>query len=193
MPLQRSAFLGPGDEPPRPHGNCYWLVPGRLLAGQHPGGRGATDVAGTVAALLASGIRQTLDLTSPGEGLTNYQAQIEQQAAAKGWQARVLRAPVADYAVPDARRMRWVLDHLHGALEDGPPLYLHCHGGIGRTGTAIGCLLVEQGFTGDDALALIAQKWRVMEKRRRAPESPETEAQRDYIRHWQPGAGAGAA
>ncbi|OYU90308.1 MAG: phosphatase [Burkholderiales bacterium PBB5] len=191
MPLERSAFLGPGDDAPRPHDNCYWLVPGRLLAGQHPGGRGATDVAGNVAALLASGIRQTPDLTSPGEGVTDYQALIEQQAAARGWQVRVLRAPVTDYGLPDAGRMRWVLDQLHSALEGGPPLYLHCHGGIGRTGTAIGCLLVEQGFSGDEALALIACKWQVMEKRHRAPESPETDAQRDFIRHWQPGAGAG--
>ena len=191
MPLECSAFLGPGDDAPRPHDNCYWLVPGRLLAGQHPGGRGVTDVAGNVAALLASGIRQTLDLTSPGEGVTDYQLLIEQQAAAQGWQARVLRAPVADYGLPDVRRMRWVLDHLQAALDGGPPLYLHCHGGIGRTGTAIGCLLVEHSFSGDEALALIAHKWQVMEKRHRAPESPETDAQRDFIRRWQPGAGAG--
>ena len=191
MPLERSAFLGPGDEAPRPHHNCYWLVPGRLLAGQHPGGRGASDVAGNVAALLASGIRQTLDLTSPGEGLTDYEPLMVQQAVALGASAQVHRAPVADFSIPDARRMRWVLDHLHAALDGGPPLYLHCHGGIGRTGTAIGCLLVEQGFTGDDALALIAHKWQVMEKRHRAPESPETDAQRDFIRDWKPGAGAG--
>jgi len=191
MPLARSAFLGPGDDAPRPHDNCYWLVPGRLLAGQHPGGRGATDVAGTVAALLAAGVRQTLDLTSPGEGLADYAPLLTQQAAAQGWQAQVHRAPVADFSVPDARRMRWVLDHLQAALDGAAPLYLHCHGGIGRTGTAIGCLLVEQGFSGDEALALIAHKWQVMEKRQRAPESPETEAQRQFIRRWVPGAGAG--
>ena len=32
-----------------------------------------------------------------------------------------------------------------------------CGGGIGRTGTALGCWLVGQGLSGSDALALIAR------------------------------------
>ena len=33
--------MAAGDAQPRPHGNTYWLLPGRVLAGEHPGAAGA--------------------------------------------------------------------------------------------------------------------------------------------------------
>ncbi len=35
--IGRTAFDTPGDVLARPHANCYWLVPGLVLAGEHPG------------------------------------------------------------------------------------------------------------------------------------------------------------
>ena len=169
-------------------------MPGRLLAGQHPGAGGPGDVGATVAALLAAGIRQTLDLTEQREGLPDYGTALARAAAALGGAGSRTAVPIADFSVPEPAMMRRVLAILDGVLNDpaAPPLYLHCHGGIGRTGTVVGCLLVAHGFTPDEALALIARKWQVMAKRHLAPESPETEAQRAFIRAWPP-AGLGNA
>jgi len=184
--LSRAAFSGPGDELPRPHDNCYWLVPGRLLAGQHPGAGGLGEMALSVAALLDAGIRQTLDLTEHRENLPGYGPAFNTAATALGLAVQRQAVPIADFSVPELATMQRILAILNGVLSDpaAPPLYLHCHGGIGRTGTVVGCLLVARGFTPDEALALIGRKWQVMAKRHRSPESPETEAQRDFIRAW---------
>ena len=193
--LSRAAFSGPGDQLPRPHDNCYWLVPGRLLAGQHPGAGGLGEVGPTVAALLRTGIGQTLDLTEHRERLPDYGPAFDTGAAALGLLVRRLVVPIPDFSVPNPATMRRILAVLNAVLHDtiAPPLYLHCHGGIGRTGTVVGCLLVDRGFTPDEALALIARKWQVMAKRPLAPESPETEAQRAFIRAWPPGGRGDAA
>jgi protein-tyrosine phosphatase len=66
-------------------------------------------------------------------------------------------------------------------------VYLHCQGGVGRTGTVVGCLLVEAGYTPDEARDLLARKWQVVAQRARAPESPETAEQRAFIARWRRG------
>ena len=186
-------FGSPGDAWPRPHDNCYWLLPGTLLAGQHPcaawAGQPGAAAGGVIKAMLDAGIRQWLDLTQAFEHLPDYRTALADSAAQRKLQVQVHRWPITDYAVPGVARMRAILDTLHAALQAGQPLYLHCHGGIGRTGTVVGCLLVEHGHTPDQALALLARKWQVMAKREHAPRSPETDEQRDFIRNWVPGAG----
>ena len=182
--MLRRAFEGPGDEAPRPHDNCYWLLPGRLLAGEYPGAADVTLTERRLNALLDVGVRQVLNLTEATEPLPDYRAVIERASTARGLSIDLVREPIVDYGLPDAATMRRILLTLSAAMDAARPLYLHCHGGIGRTGTVVGCLLVQHGFTGEEALALIARKWQVMAKRDRAPESPETDAQRNFIRHW---------
>ena len=53
------------DPPPLP--NCYWALPGELLAGEHPGGGSAAETRERVQRLLAAGIECFVDLTFPGE------------------------------------------------------------------------------------------------------------------------------
>ena len=184
-----SAFEAPGDAWPRPHANCYWVLPGALLAGQHPGSFDPAAQQAAVGALLDAGIRQWLDLTTDDEPLPDYRAALAGCAEARSLHVQVQQLPIIDFSVPKPALMRRILDTLHAALQARQPIYLHCHGGVGRTGTVVGCCLVEHGYTPEQALALLARKWQVMEKRVRAPAPPETDEQRDFILNWMPGAG----
>ena len=52
--------------------------------------------------------------------------------------------------------MRAILDLIESAIDAGAPVYVHCWGGIGRTGTVVCCWLVERGLSGEQALVEIA-------------------------------------
>jgi hypothetical protein len=184
LAIERHVFDTPGDSIARPHANCYWLIPGRLLAGEHPGAIVAAEGIARIDALLDTGVRQFIDLTAEHEGLAPYVPMLRERAAAQGVRVAHRRYAIADFGVPPAALMRATLDAIYGAIAAEEPLYLHCWGGVGRTGTVVGCLLREQGFDAVDALAVIGRKWRVMEKRTRHPNSPETSGQVTFIERW---------
>jgi protein-tyrosine phosphatase len=143
-----------------------------LLAGEYP--------AAHLSVMQTTSISDFIDLTTADEGLPAYS---ERLAADQRWQ----RFGIADYSVPSAVQMQQILDAVGQAIMSGGQVYLHCHGGVGRTGTVAGCLLVAQGFPAHQALELIARKWQVMAKSAHSPISPETDEQRDFIRQWPSG------
>ncbi len=182
--IERALLDAPGDALPRPHANCYWLIPEVLLAGEHPGAKFRSDCIVRIDALLDSGVRQFVDLTDFLEGPGPYVPILRERAWSRQLQVAHHRFAIPDFDVPTAATMRAALDAIYGALEAGEPAYLHCWGGVGRTGTVVGCLLREQGLTGAEALDLIERKWSVMEKRMRHPRSPETPEQVAFIERW---------
>ena len=82
---------------------------------------------------------------------------------------------IPDRACPSRETMTRILDRIDELLDAGEVVYVHCLGGIGRTGTVVGCWLVRHGMSGDAALATV-------ERLRGAP--PETPEQRRLVRDW---------
>lgn len=162
----------------RPHENCYWVEPGRLLAGEYPGSCEVVSARVKLGKILDAGVTHFLDLTEARDGLMPYHDLLPQRSF--GYQ----RLSIRDMDVPDEASMRRILAHLHERLQAGDCVYVHCWGGIGRTGTVIGCYLVEQGLSGPQALDKIAAAWRSVAKRTRFPTSPQTDAQLDFVRRW---------
>lgn len=168
----------------RPHGNCYWVRPGLLLAGEYPSARDERPARQRLGRLLDSGIASFMDLTEPHE-LPAYRPWLQAEAELRGLSPGYRRLAIRDRDVPASpEHMRAVLDHLDAELAARQPVYLHCWGGVGRTGTVVGCWLVRHGASGEEALATLAEWWRDVEKSWRHPHSPETEAQQAYVLEW---------
>ena len=161
----------------RPIPDSYWVERGQFLAGEYPGSEDLDNAVAKVASLREAGVDFFLDLTEAGErGLRPYEHLIE------GTGVTYQRFPVKDLTCPAHHEMSTILDTIDAALADGRTVYLHCWGGIGRTGTVVGCYLVRHGSPPDAALAQIAA-WRsgTPDGRR---ESPETQEQRDFVLGW---------
>jgi protein-tyrosine phosphatase len=133
--------------------------------------------------LLSAGVTVFLDLTEEGEyGLKAYEPLLREEADALGCSVVYRRISIPDMQTPTRDEMIEILDTIDTALEAGHVVYVHCYGGIGRTGTVVGCYLVRQGTCGEKALLEIARL------REGTPDgwkrSPETFEQREFVRTW---------
>lgn len=169
--------------PPLP--NTYWVHPGTLLAGEYPGDRQAARARARCTALVQAGLTFFMDLTEAGE-LLPYAHLLAASAAEHGMRVTHRRLSIRDMAVPTPAHMADILHTLAHALAAGERVYVHCWGGIGRTGTVVACHLIERGLTPEQALAQVQTGWQGMAKHRPWQTSPETPAQKDFVRAWPP-------
>ena len=167
-----------------PTPNSYWVIQDCLAAGEYPGAKNVTEAAIKVRTLLQAGISHFIDLTEPGE-LVPYSEIAKVEARQLGRIVGYERYPIIDQSVPCyPQQMSRILDAIDLAMSNSKTVYVHCWGGVGRTGTVIGCWLVRHGSSGNEALCQIAKWWQGVEKVYRKPISPETSEQHDYVRAW---------
>jgi hypothetical protein len=175
-----------------PFPRSYWVRRSHFLAGCYPGARDTFQARGKLEALLRVGVRTVVNLTEPGEighdgsPLRAYEAILAQAGEQMGVEARMLRCSIPDVSITTPEHMTSILDAIDGEITHGSPVYVHCWGGRGRTGTVVGCWLARHGYvTGDDALEYI-RKLRCGVPDRAMP-SPETSSQCEMVRRWKIG------
>jgi protein-tyrosine phosphatase len=157
--------------------DSYWVLIDRLLAGEYPGARSPGEARRKLRRLLDAGVSYFLDLTEDGEyGLEPYASLAKEEATLREEGIVHRRMPIPDQGTPSAEEMRAILDAVDAAVEAGHTVYVHCWGGIGRTGTVVGCYLVRQGRSGAEALQEIERlRAGTPDGWRRSPENAEQE------------------
>lgn len=168
------------DSMPGPIESSYWVAPGRLLAGPYPAARSEDETRARLRALIEAGVSVFVDLTEPHE-LAPYMPLALEEAGRLGRHVRHVRLPIVNFDVPQPEHMRAILDTIDAAVRGGETVYVHCMGGIGRTGTTVGCWLVRGGQPVEDALQAIERL------RGDGIESPETPEQFAFVRGWREG------
>lgn len=168
----------------RPIPDSYWVKPGELIAGEYAGAFDPDETEKKLAALLDAGVRSFLDLTERHE-LEPYEPMLSRLASSRGMEVRYRRMSIQDRGVPTTEHMQAIIEHARAEIAAGRPVYVHCWGGIGRTGTVVGCWMREQdGLTAEESISRIATL------RAGTPDgsfaSPETREQRTFIASWAP-------
>jgi hypothetical protein len=169
------------EQPPKPDPNTYWVVPDKLLAGEYPGARDPEEARRRLRRFLQAGVRHFVDLTKAGE-LEPYAKLLTEEANSKTTYERI---PIRDVSVPEEpKTVAQIIAAIDRGIAEGGVTYIHCWGGVGRTGLAVACWLQERGQRPDEALADLANKWRSCAKSQRLPISPETAEQVRWVKEW---------
>lgn len=164
--------------------NSYWVFEHQLLAGEHPCAYHMQDCRLRLQWLLANGITSIIDLTQVHEfAESEYLLTLYAEGQKFGKKIDYYRLPVPDMAVPGISTMHQIIKTIDELSAQGQSTYIHCLGGLGRTGTVISCFLIHQGISGVKALQNLTQL-RYNTPNRQEP-SPETEEQRQFVLSWE--------
>jgi ADP-ribosylglycohydrolase len=182
----------PGDPdaslPPRPLPATYWVVPGRLLVGEHPGSQSRADAMERLRRFLVAGVTCFVDLTEPNE-VPSYEALLP-FATPDGRRVEYRREPIRDHGVPSGpETVARVIAMIDESLDAGHVVYLHCRAGIGRSATVAACWLANRGVAADP-LEHLQVLWQQSERSSRWPFVPETHEQEEFVRNGSRRAGA---
>jgi hypothetical protein len=156
-----------------------WWVDDHLMGGAYPGSRDPAEAAEKVEALVAAGVTLFLDLTTEADRLEPYDQLVG--AIERDPHVRRVRLPVTDLHAPSTGQVKEALTLIDAEAAAGGVTYVHCWGGIGRTGSIVGCHLARR-IGGPAALDRL-RELRVgsADSRRIAPETQEQQA---LVRGW---------
>lgn len=167
-----------------PTSSSYWVVSGLLLAGAYPGASDPDEHRRTIQDLVDAGIRTFVNLMEENE--TNQQGvpfvPYQDLAQQLCMDVTCVRHPIRDLSVPDPSKMVSILDTIDATLRNGKPVYVHCWGGVGRTGTVIGCWLLRHKLAEPADYLGILMRLRQQDRERRNRMSPETAEQQRFVR-----------
>ena len=159
--------------------HAWWVEPGVVLAGEFPGHADPVRAAEKVNLLVDHGIRTFVDLTTPADRLEPYEHHVAAAARNRGLDLRYESHPIPDLGVVDHEGYDRIVASIRAATQFGG-VYVHCWGGVGRTGTVIASLLIDDGFDDGQALARLVELRAGTRKAHRT--APETTVQMTVLR-----------
>jgi protein-tyrosine phosphatase len=156
--------------------NHYWIMTesGRIAIMPRP--RGGDWLADDIGFLQTSGVGVIVSALTPDE--IEELALAEEQSCCDARGLIFYSFPINDRSVPvSLSKFNEFLGSLNSELKKGLAIAIHCRAGIGRSSLIAACLLIKQGFVGEDALRLIEEV--------RGVPVPDTQEQRDWIKEFE--------
>ena len=168
----------------------YWVVNDRFLAGAYPGSPDQMRHRQRIQKLWDAGIRTFINLVeenetnNSGERFLRYDDILRDLAREAGESVFHLRFPVRDLSVPSTDGMRSILDAIDLSLTAEKPVYVHCFGGVGRTGTTVCCWLLRHHRAEPATVIELLGKLRQADKQTQGRQAPENHEQVTFVRTW---------
>lgn len=155
------------------HTQLFWIDGpwlGRLALAARP--RGGDWLQDEIEGWRNAGVSTILSLLTPEEEESLELA--DEAEVAKAHKITFISFPVEDRRVPvSPTELSKALERIEADLQSGKDVVIHCRQGVGRSGLAGTCLLINAGVSAPSAIDLIT--------RSRGVHVPETQEQRDWI------------
>ncbi len=158
----------------RPLNQSYY-VGGRIFAGEYPGDLNDEVAVAKLQRMHHFGVRHFIDLTEEGE-LRPYSQLLPADTTYE-------RFPIRDVSVPKSMEaVQQLVDRIEYLTQLDGYTYIHCWGGVGRTGTIVACYEVnrKEGFSAEKALSVMRRSFSDMPKAAYR-KSPETQEQIGFV------------
>lgn len=168
--------------------HTYWVIPGRFLAGKTPVGNDDASTQEALRQLAETGIEYIINLMHEDEvSVANRPYGIYENALqSHRGPIQMARFPILDMDVPTMDEMQQILNAIDQALSDRKPVYVHCWGGKGRTGTVVGSWLKRHGKAENSTVFTQLQDLRASMPNAKE-QSPETAEQCRFVEAWRKG------
>ena len=149
-----------------------------LFAGEYPGDKYGELAEAKQKKMYHFGVRHFVDLTEEGE-LRPYRQLLPNDTT-------YLRFPIRDVDVPKSvETVHQLIDKMEYLMQQDGYTYMHCWGGVGRTGTIVACYEARQMEEPTVETALTGMRNNVAEMPKAAHrKSPETQEQIDFVRRF---------
>lgn len=175
---------------PTPTIRCYWVAEGKLLAGAYPGARDRSDQRQRIEQLRQAGLRTFINLVEEDEADMNGQPYVQYEDVLRdlsqqtGDRVAHLRFPIPDLSIPSVGGMRSILDAIDLSIAASRPVYLHCLGGIGRTGAVVCCWMLRHGLATPQNVIDVLCDMRQADRQTSGRKSPQTRVQVEFVENW---------
>ncbi len=185
---QSDKFTYPITETPTDR--TYWVVQNNLLAGAYPGQPDPAKHLARLQALYNAGMRTFINLQEEGETnndgqpFVRYDGDLREIAMKRNDAVSHLRFPIPDGGTTSVDRMRSILDAIDLSLAANRAVYVHCYGGMGRTGTTICCWLLRHGNVDHSNVLAVLTRLRQADKERADKKAPENADQESFVLNW---------
>jgi protein tyrosine phosphatase len=149
-----------------------------MFAGEYPGDRDEEVAMRKIAQMHRFGIRHIVDLTEEGE-LCPYAHLLPGDMTH-------YRFPIRDVSIPkDLESVRALIERIDELKKLDGYVYIHCWGGVGRTGTIVACYISahERELDANQVLTKLRGYFKVMPKSSRR-KTPDSRSQVGYIKNF---------
>lgn len=166
-----------------PFESSYWVIPNQLIVGEIPIGSNEKATKAKLVSLINLNVSAVINLMEADEKdhsenlFFNYQSHLNEHGVLTH------QFPIKDMDVPSPVQMMRILKQIDFYVKQRKVVYVHCWGGLGRTGTVVGCYLVSKGLANAHNVLDVISKLK-SQSGLADIESPQTTAQREFILDW---------
>jgi protein-tyrosine phosphatase len=166
-----------------PFERSYWVLPNRFIVGEIPASMNEKQTVAKLNGLIRINVNVVINLMEEDEKNYENKSFYDYGPYLNKHNIETHRFPIKDLSIPTIDMMRKILSIVQDSIRQKKIVYLHCWGGVGRTGTVVGCFLLNNSLASkENVLETINYLKRTTSIDKR--QSPETEEQRKFIKEW---------